>query len=119
MLITDLSRYPLFAFTPVSSGGLGLSEAQIGAHMAARSLNNVVVMMLFTPLHHRLGAVSTLKLSMVFWPVSVAFFPMLNVLARQGAVGTLGFNILVGIFFTAWSFAGICWSKWEYSSEIQ
>ncbi|KLO14776.1 MFS general substrate transporter [Schizopora paradoxa] len=109
--------YPLFAFTPISSGGLGLSEAQIGVHMATRSLNNVLVMMLYTPIHNRLGAVSTMKLAMVFWPISAAFFPVLNVLARQGAVGTLGFNILVGLFFTAWSFAGICWKISSYSER--
>ena len=49
-LITS-SRNPLFAFTPIQSGGLGLSEAKIGVHMTIRSLNQIIVMSSFAPLY--------------------------------------------------------------------
>ena len=109
-LITS-SRYPLFAFTPIQSGGLGLSEAKIGVHMTIRSLNQIIVMFSFAPLHKWLGTARSYQLAMVFWLVAVAVFSALNTMARRGALGTVWFDIVLGVFFTTWSFAAISWSK--------
>ncbi|KAI5122775.1 hypothetical protein M0805_000119 [Coniferiporia weirii] len=102
--------YPLFAFTPITSGGLGLSEMQIGAQLGFRSFNNVLVVLFYAPLERRFGVLRTYQFTMTFWPMTMAFFPFLNVLARQGLVGTWSFNAIVGLFFTVWSLACLSFS---------
>lgn len=102
--------YPLFAFTPVASGGLGLQEAKIGAHMAFRSLNAVVAMFFYTPIERRLGVIKTYRLSLFFIPVCVLFLPLLNAMARAGMEDTWLFNSTVGLFFTTWSIGNFGWS---------
>ncbi|EJC98142.1 MFS general substrate transporter [Fomitiporia mediterranea MF3/22] len=103
--------YPLFAFTPISSGGLGFSEAQIGAQLGFRSITNILVILFYAPLERRIGTTRTHQLTMTFWPISLAFYPLLNVLAHHGWEGTWGLQVVLGIFFTTWSFASLSWTS--------
>ncbi|KAH8114502.1 MFS general substrate transporter [Phellopilus nigrolimitatus] len=100
--------YPLFAFTPIESGGLGLSEAAIGAHMAVRSFISIVLMFAFSPLQSRLGTMRTYRYAMLFWPFNIAFFPILNVLARWGVCKYI-LNAVLCLFFLVWGIANISW----------
>lgn len=86
--------------------------------MAVRAVCNISAMLFFSPIHSRMGTVGTYQLSMAFWPVTVAFFPILNVLARKGLEGTAWFNAVVGLFFIIWSIAGISWSKFQNSPFV-
>lgn len=112
-------RYPLFAFTPIASGGLGLSEAKIGAHMASRSFVSILVMFFYTPLERRLGVLRMYSFSMFFFPVCVLFFPVLNAMARAGLEGTWLFDGTVVLFFTTWSVGNFGWSMSTLASEVR
>jgi len=107
---TIFAVYPLFAFTPIASGGLGLSEAKIGAHMAFRSFISILVMFFYTPLERRLGLLRMYSFSMFFFPVCVLFFPVLNAMARTGLEGTWLFDGTVALFFTTWSIGNFGWT---------
>jgi len=102
--------YPLFAFTPIQSGGLGKSEREIGIHMAMRSINNLVIMLLYTPFQRRFGTINLHRTAMVLWPISVVFFPLMNAVARQNLGGNLLLNTVIGLFFTTWSFGCLAWT---------
>lgn len=106
----------MFAFTPVENGGLGFSEAQIGTQLGLRSINNILVILLYTPLERRIGSVAMFKVTMAFWPLSMAFFPLLSALARSGYEGTWIFQAVLGLFVTLWSFACLAWSKYTAKS---
>jgi len=106
---TLFALYPIFAFTPVQSGGLGLSEAAIGMHLAIRAANNILVMLLFSPLQRRVGTVRTYQISMAIWPFAFMFFPVLNLMAKKGSVDNWLFNVTLMLFFTTWSFASLAW----------
>ncbi|KAF9518491.1 hypothetical protein BS47DRAFT_1358788 [Hydnum rufescens UP504] len=105
--------YPLFAFTPIKSGGLGFNEAQIGAYLSVRGVMHIAIMFLFTPMHRWIGRSSALRLyqlSMMMWPLVTLFYPLMNFLAkREGASGSL-FNGVMFAFFVVWSFAAFCWT---------
>ncbi|THH11142.1 hypothetical protein EW145_g842 [Phellinidium pouzarii] len=102
--------YPLFAFTPVSSGGLGLSEGNIGLQLSFRSLINILFLFFYAPFERRLGLVRMYRFTMAFWPLSIVFLPFLNLLTRRGLEGTWMFNTIVGLFFSVWSIAGLSWT---------
>ncbi|KAF9518497.1 hypothetical protein BS47DRAFT_1388906 [Hydnum rufescens UP504] len=104
------SVFTLFAFTPIKSGGLGFSEAQIGARMSLRGVMGVATMLLFTPIHKFIGRSSAVRLhqyAMAIWPLSVLPFPLLNLLARRegGPSGWL-FELTFFCFVLLWCFAG-------------
>lgn len=114
--------YPLFAFTPILSGGLGLSEAQIGAHMAVRSAFNIIILFAYTPICTRLGGpVRSYKAGMLMWPLAVICLPVLNVLARTGpevaGVGTWTFDGAALVFFAFWSLGNLSWRKFLKQSD--
>ncbi|TDL22143.1 MFS general substrate transporter [Rickenella mellea] len=102
--------YPLFAFTPVHSGGLGVNEATIGAHMAIRSVINIALMVSYEPFQRRLGTVRLYQTNMAIWPISVALMPTLNYLARVGLQSSWLFDVVLVTFFTVWSFASLTWT---------
>lgn len=107
-------RYPLFAYTPVDSGGLGLPPAHIGAHMALRSGLSVVSMCLAAPIQHALGPLRTYQLGMFAWPAAVAVLPAMNAIARENGetvVGSVSFRFALGVLMFAWSVAGLTWRK--------
>lgn len=115
---TLFALYPLFAFTPIASGGLGLSEAQIGAHTAMRSVLSILVLFAYAPVCARLGGtVRCYQVGMVLWPFAIAGLPVLNALARTDAgpdendVGSWVFNGVLLMVFATWSLACLAWRK--------
>ncbi|PAV19859.1 MFS general substrate transporter [Pyrrhoderma noxium] len=106
---TLFALYPLFAFTPVEYGGLGLDEGGIGAHMAARSIFCIFLIAAFAPMQRHIGTLKTYELSMQAWPLCCLFFPLLNLLKRW-EVSALVMNSALAVFFTIWGFAHNAWS---------
>ncbi len=106
-------RYPLFAFTPIQSGGLGLNEAAIGLHMSVLAFCNIAFLFLYAPLERRFGALRVYQTVMSTWALCVLFPPYLNYLAREGQEGTVYFNAVVLIFFLVWSVATLSWCKYN------
>ncbi|KDN50086.1 hypothetical protein RSAG8_01422, partial [Rhizoctonia solani AG-8 WAC10335] len=90
------SIFPLFAYTPISSGGLGMSEANIGTAMAIRSLVQVVLMLGYSHVVRKMGALRVYKLAMAFWIVVILYFPLLNWIVRTQSLGT------ESLVFQAW-----------------
>lgn len=80
--------------------------------LAFRSLINVFFLFFYAPFERRLGLVGMYRFTMAFWPLSIAFLPFLNLLARRGLEGTWMFNAIVGLFFAIWSVAGLAWSEY-------
>ncbi|KAG9093402.1 hypothetical protein FS749_014431 [Ceratobasidium sp. UAMH 11750] len=105
------SVYPLFAFTPVVSGGLGMTEAQIGTQMSVRAVVHVGMMALFAPVNRRLGTVRLYQVTMVFWAVVVLGFPFLHWVASvaEGGTASVVFNAVQFVFFFIWSICGFAW----------
>lgn len=105
------SIFPLFAYTPIASGGLGMSEAQIGTQMAIRSLTQVALMLGYSKVIRKVNTLDVYKFSMALWPAVILGFPLLNWVARtqpEGNDGTLFMASLFG-FYIIWSFGGFCW----------
>lgn len=113
-LITEIffAVYPLFAFTPVELGGLGLSEAEIGVHMSTRSILLVCGLFFFTKLEKRFGRLAVYRLSLVAWIPTIMLFPILNWIVRGhgGGKGGLIWYLAFFTLFTLWSITGWSWS---------
>jgi len=102
--------YPIFAFMPVEKGGLALSEARIGIHMSFRAVTQILALIPYPYLERRYGFMRMYRFSMLLWPVTIALFPLLNVVARSnGEEGCLWYGALF-VFFMVWAFTGWAWS---------
>lgn len=77
------SLHPLFGYMSIESGGLGITESQIGLQMSIRAILHIVAIGAFEPLQKRLGAVRLYQLALALYPFTVLLFPCLNYLARQ------------------------------------
>jgi hypothetical protein len=108
------SLYPIFAFTPVRSGGLGVSEAVIGTHMAIRSLLPIPMMLFYPRLQRRLGTVHVYQIVMAGFPVVVLFFPLLNLLIRASAPSWI-VNLCLFGYFVTWSWCGFAWRRCSFN----
>ncbi|KAF8321241.1 MFS general substrate transporter [Clavulina sp. PMI_390] len=124
--------YPLWAFTPIESGGLSYSESQIGLTLSIRAVVQIGITFCYPYFHsHRWfgrgSAVRLYKLAMWIWPISLGFYPLMNVVARmreahgvpsglimQWDLGTFvmrwSVEIIMGVFFLVWGFGGYCWT---------
>ena len=75
-------------------------------------------MFLYTPLQRhgwigRDSPVRLYKLGMILLPITVACYPLLNLLARADRLdGTQGwvFECSMILFFVVWGFTGYCWT---------
>ncbi|QRV76687.1 major facilitator superfamily transporter [Ceratobasidium sp. AG-Ba] len=105
------SIYPLFAYTPISSGGLGMSESKIGTQMAIRSFIHVAMMFAYNRAVSCLNTVNVYKFAMAMWPVVVLGFPVLNWIVRVHPDGNESTVFFVSqlVFYIIWSIAGFCW----------
>ncbi|KAF8530544.1 MFS general substrate transporter [Hysterangium stoloniferum] len=104
------SIFPLFSFTPVNSGGLGLSEATIGIQMSIRAIVHIALMPLYSTLRKYFG--TTIRLHRVIiwlWPISTICLPLLNALARIAGSESWTFNIAIWAFFVIWGIGGYSW----------
>lgn len=103
------ATYPLFAFTPIEFGGLGLSEAQIGLHMATRSLLIIITMLPFSKFSDRFGRLNVYRFSVFTWIPSIFLFPLLNRIARAGGEGGILWYAVLSVLFILWSVTGWAW----------
>ena len=105
--------YPLFAFTPPASGGLGLSEAEIGADMAFRALLIIFMITISFPIQRRFGSLKTYQVGMIMWPACIVCLPILNwmVCTEEYGSGTLIYRFVFGVFYFLWSTGALVWRK--------
>ncbi|GAA5847710.1 hypothetical protein JCM9279_004995 [Rhodotorula babjevae] len=74
----------LFCYSPVSIGGLGFHEADIGTALALSGLSAVGFQVVaFPPLQRRAGTVPLYRALMSMWPVVFALFPVMGWCARE------------------------------------
>ncbi|KAG0152285.1 hypothetical protein CROQUDRAFT_649654 [Cronartium quercuum f. sp. fusiforme G11] len=72
----------LFAYTPVRSGGIGFSAANIGVALSLSGIFTVVAqLLLFPPLQRRYGTVKLYRICMAAYPVIFLLFPLIHLIA--------------------------------------
>ncbi|KAI0313630.1 MFS general substrate transporter [Amylostereum chailletii] len=77
--------FVLFCYTPIESGGLAFSAAEIGFSLAMAGVISVFIQIFVTPvLLRRVDHVKVYNTCMGLWPFCFALLPLLNVLARAG-----------------------------------
>ncbi|KAL5641213.1 hypothetical protein ACGC1H_001631 [Rhizoctonia solani] len=103
------SVYPLFAFTPIASGGLGMSEGEIGTQMSVRAVVHILIMLIYSKVNRALGTVRLYQVTMAFWSLVVLGFPFLHWVASQTGIKSVVFNTAQFIFFLTWSVCGFAW----------
>jgi Na+/melibiose symporter-like transporter len=122
VMITEIffAVYPLYAFTPIELGGLGLSEAEIGVHMSVRSIIMVCGLFFFPRLAKRYGRLAVYRITLVTWIPTILLFPILNWIIRGHMGGKGGVAWYIGFFtlFTLWSITGWSWSKLSPSNPV-
>jgi hypothetical protein len=85
MAFTFTAVYPVWLYTPVSLGGLGFSPVLIAAGMGAGGgAQSLWLLLVFPPLHKRVGTGGVLRLCAWVWPFFFIIDPMCNVLLRYG-----------------------------------
>ncbi|GAB1519007.1 hypothetical protein RhiTH_002072 [Rhizoctonia solani] len=109
LVINNACMYPLFAFTPIASGGLGMSEGQIGTQMSIRAVVHILMMVVYSKVNRALGTVRLYKVTMAFWSLVVLGFPFLHWVASLTGIKSIVFNTAQFIFFLAWSVCGFAW----------
>jgi hypothetical protein len=77
------AAYPVFLYEPVRLGGLGFSPSFISYAMGVGGLSQALwLLLVFPPLHKRVGTGGVLKFCAVAWPISFTVDPLCNVLLR-------------------------------------
>ncbi|CUA70364.1 Protein ZINC INDUCED FACILITATOR-LIKE 1 [Rhizoctonia solani] len=100
MTMGFFALFPLWAFTPISSGGLGASEIAIGSFISARAIAQFVVLIPFAYFETRLGVYRLYAYSLTIYTISGAIgFPLLNALAEQDGITSIRFNMAIVLYF--------------------
>jgi len=104
---------PVFWFTKVALGGLGLTPLEISLLMGVNGLaQSIWILLIFPPLHARVGTNGVLKFCAAAYPFFFALSPLFNLLLRVGtpasvtafwvaAPATLALGCGVSMSFTA------------------
>lgn len=111
-----ISSYPIFAFTPIHSGGLGVSEAVIGSHMAIRSTIAIPMMFLFPIIQRRTGTIGLYRASMITMALVPMLFPCLNLLVYNNVDEWIVNAVLLG-YFVIWAWCGLAWSQYHITPQ--
>lgn len=107
--LSCLALFPLFSFTPVESGGLGLSSTWIGAGLALRGIFTIVVQLgSFSQLQAKVGTIRGLQLSTLSYVITFVVWATLPSLAR----GQHDVLVIFGVIFLllSWASANQAWS---------
>ncbi|CAE6404854.1 unnamed protein product [Rhizoctonia solani] len=100
MTMGFFSLFPLWAFTPISSGGLGASEVAIGSFISARAIAQFVVLIPFAYFERRLGVYRLYAYSLAIYTISGSIaFPLLSVLAELDGIASLQFSLAIMVYF--------------------
>ena len=101
---------PVYLATPLEMGGLGLDPPAIGTILATMEVaGGVLQLLLFAPLHRRLGGKAIFLTTMsLFFPIA-ALFPITNRMAQEhGLNGFVWFLVGLQIFLFACASLAIC-----------
>ncbi|CAE6487362.1 unnamed protein product [Rhizoctonia solani] len=100
MTMGFFTLFPLWAFTPISSGGLGASEVAIGSFISARAIAQFVVLIPFAYFETRLGVYRLYAYSLTVYTISGTIgFPLLNTLAKWDGITSLRFSMAIVVYF--------------------
>ncbi|CAK7274045.1 hypothetical protein SEPCBS119000_005969 [Sporothrix epigloea] len=81
---------PVFWFTPVSLGGLGFTPGQIAGMMGLAGAGQALwLLLVFPPLHHRVGTNGVMRLCANAYPLFMAVSPLASLLLRVWDARTL------------------------------
>lgn len=80
---------PLFWFTPVDLGGFGFTPMQISAMMGLSGASQAVWLLVFPPLHSRIGTNGVMRLCAAAYPIFMAASPFASLLLRIWDARTL------------------------------
>ena len=106
MGVALLALLPLFCFTPISQGGLGMNPQQIGWIISGRSITNMAIqLLLFPTLQQRAGTVRLYKWLTALWIPCFVTLPLAQVFARTGS--TIGVNMSLIAFLIIGAVAGM------------
>lgn len=105
--------FPLYSFTPIELGGLGLSEAQIGVQMACRAVIFLSLLSLYPRIEAKIGVLRCYQIAFLSWPCTIMILPCLNMIARRGGEGTFVWYLTLGLTMLSWSINSLGWSKSE------
>ncbi|KAL1601652.1 hypothetical protein SLS60_006567 [Paraconiothyrium brasiliense] len=79
------AAFPVFMYTPIHLGGLQLSPEWISVFMAIGGASQAFwLLVVFPPLHKRIGTGGLLKFNAFIWPIFFASNPLCNILLRHG-----------------------------------
>lgn len=88
---------PVFLYTPVEIGGLGLSSFQIAVYMAVQGASQAIwLVAVFPPLQRRLGTKKLLMACALAYPLFFLVYISLNVLLRIGTPTAMSLVWIVG-----------------------
>jgi hypothetical protein len=74
---------PVFLFTPVNRGGFGFTPEFIALFLAAAGAFQAIwLLIIFPPLHSRIGTGNIIRLCALAWPAFFIVSPICNVLLR-------------------------------------
>ena len=112
--ILDISfrtMFPVYLATPMEMGGLGLDPSVIGTILAAVGIStSLFQLLLFPPLHNRLGGkILFLTAVSLFFPIA-ALFPIANRVGKEHGLNNFVW-LLVGVQILLLSFANLALSK--------
>ncbi|CAK7239944.1 MAG: hypothetical protein STHCBS139747_001379 [Sporothrix thermara] len=86
---------PVFWFTPVPLGGLGFTPGQIAAMMGLAGAGQALwLLLVFPPLHHRIGTNGVMRLCANAYPAFMAISPLASLLLRVWDARTLFWVVL-------------------------
>ncbi|PVF98387.1 MFS general substrate transporter [Serendipita vermifera] len=102
--------YPLFAYTAIELGGLGLNSAQIGQHMSFRALLHLLALVPCAAAQRKWGKLSVYRFSLSVWIPTLFCFPLLNWMARRGLEGSPQWYAMLFLLWSIWSITGWTWS---------
>jgi MFS family permease len=113
VLLTEIffALYPLFAYTSIELGGLGLNAAQIGQHMSFRALLHLLALIPCAAAQRKWGKLFVYRFSLSAWIPTLFFFPLLNWMARRGLEGSVQWYAILFLLWTIWSITGWTWCE--------
>jgi hypothetical protein len=103
-----LALFPLFCFTSVEHGGLGLGQAAIGNTLAFRGIATIFVQLfVFARMQNKYGSAKSMRVVSSFFTVQFALYPVIRWCATRSMDGTVVF--LLGIMMLLWASANMSW----------
>ena len=115
--VSLLALLPLFCFTPIQEGGLGMNPQEIGYWVSGRFITSMLAQLLLFPgLQRRFGTVRVYKWSNALWVPSFVALPLAQVFARAGSA--LGVNLCLAASLIIAAIAGMSLGKCAQSRRL-